>query len=48
MRSMVASHLAQSAFSLGAPFSGGLLVTTVGEALREAVTELLAAHEPSS
>jgi hypothetical protein len=40
-------HLAQETLPLGAFPRGGLLVITVGGALREALTELLAAHEPS-
>ena len=40
-------HLAQKSLPLGAFFGSGLLVITVGEALRAALTELLAAHEPS-
>ena len=39
-------HLGQKSLPLGAFPRGGLLVITVGEALREALTELLAAHEP--
>ena len=40
-------HLAQKSLPPGAFFGRGLLVITVGEALRAALTELLAAHEPS-
>jgi hypothetical protein len=40
-------HLAQKSFTPGAFFGSGLLVITVGEALRAALTELLAVHEPS-
>jgi hypothetical protein len=40
-------HLAQKSLALGALLGCGLLVITVGEAMREALTELLAAHEPS-
>lgn len=40
-------HLAQKSRALGSLLGGGLLVITVGEALRGALSELLAAHEPS-
>jgi hypothetical protein len=40
-------HLREKSLSLGAVFGSRLLVITVGEALRAALTELLAAHVPS-
>jgi len=40
-------HFCQKTLAPGALLGCGLLLITVGEALREAVTELLAAHEPS-
>jgi hypothetical protein len=40
-------HLVKKTLPLGAFSRGGLLVITVGEALHEALTKLLAAHESS-
>jgi hypothetical protein len=40
-------HLAQKSLTPGALLGRGLLVITIGEAMREAVTDLLASHEPS-
>jgi hypothetical protein len=40
-------HFREKSFSLGALFGRRLLVITVGEALLAALTELLAAHDPS-
>jgi hypothetical protein len=40
-------HLSQEALALGALFGRRLLIITVGEALRAALTELLGAHEAS-
>ena len=42
------SHLAQKSPPPGAFFGSRLLVITVGEAFRAALTELLAAHVPSA
>jgi hypothetical protein len=41
-------HLSQEALTFGALFCRRLLVITVGEAFRAAVTELLGAHEAHS